>query len=86
MLVAKLVPSGQVVGFLNAERMLFDYLYVDSLAVSEQYRRGGIGKKLMNKILEMGKLQHQHRIWLLAVADNEKSNKFYKSLGYKSKF
>lgn len=56
-------------------------MYVSRLVVDEKYRRKGIGKSLMEKVLEENEKNGKHT--MLGVSSyNEAANKLYQSLGF----
>lgn len=81
-LIVKDIASPQkVIAFIIAEKMLFDYLYIDIFAVREEYRGLGIGTVLINKMLEYGKLHKFNATWLVTGKDNIVANKLYQKSG-----
>ena len=57
-------------------------MYVPELIVSQNYRFKGIGKKLINFSIELGKEKKCHRIRLESGNQRIESHKFYKHLGF----
>ena len=57
-------------------------LYIPELIVSQNYRSQGIGKKLINSSIEIGKEKKCHRIRLESGNQRIESHKFYKHLGF----
>ena len=57
-------------------------MYVPELIVSQNYRSKGIGKKLINFSIELGKEKKCHRIRLESGNQRIESHKFYKHLGF----
>ena len=57
-------------------------MYVPELIVSQNYRFKGIGKKLINFSIELGKEKKCHRIRLESLNQRIESHKFYKHLGF----
>tara|TARA_B110000014_G_scaffold70790_1_gene48332 strand:+ start:728 stop:1177 length:450 start_codon:yes stop_codon:yes gene_type:complete len=59
-------------------------LYVPELIVSQNYQSQGIGKKLINFSIEIGKEKKCHRIRLESGNHRIESHKFYKHLGFEN--
>jgi len=59
-------------------------LYVPELIISQQYHNQGIGKKLLNSSIELGKEKKCHRIRLESGNQRTESHKFYKHLGFEN--
>ena len=57
-------------------------LYIPELIVSQNYRSQGIGKKLINFSIKLGKEKKCHRIRLESGNQRIESHKFYKHLGF----
>jgi ribosomal protein S18 acetylase RimI-like enzyme len=68
---------GTVVGGFDGRRGM-----VYHLAVSEQYRRKGIGALLMNELEHRLKLKGCIRCYLLVTVENESAMDFYKKRGW----
>ena len=59
-------------------------LYVPELIVSQNYQYQGIGTKLINFSIELGKEKKCHRIRLESGNQRLESHKFYKHLGFEN--
>ena len=59
-------------------------LYVPELIVSQNYQSQGIGTKLINFSIELGKEKKCHRIRLESGNQRIESHKFYKHLGFEN--
>lgn len=57
-------------------------LYIPELVVREKYRKFGIGSKLINSCIEIGKKKNCHRIRLESGNQRTSSHQFYKHLGF----
>ena len=57
-------------------------LYIPELIVSQNYHSKGIGKKLLNFSIKLGKEKKCHRIRLESGNQRIESHKFYKHLGF----
>lgn len=77
----------EIVGFLS---MIFlprlnrtqPELYVPELIIREGCRNKGIGQKLINSCIEIGKKKKCHRIRLESGNLRQESHQFYKNLGF----
>ena len=59
-------------------------LYVPELIVSQHYQNQGIGKKLLNSSIELGKEKKCYRIRLESGNQRTESHKFYEHLGFEN--
>lgn len=57
--------------------------YIDSIAVKKEYRRQGVGRKLMAYAEKAAVSNSYNKISLLCSYSNNKAYKLYKSLGYR---
>ena len=57
-------------------------MYIPELVVKKDFRYSGIGKKLVNSCIELGKKNNCYRIRLESGNQRTESHKFYKSLGF----
>jgi len=57
-------------------------MYIPELVVKKDFRYSGIGKKLVNSCIELGKKNNCYRIRLESGNQRKESHKFYKSLGF----
>ena len=57
-------------------------LYIPELIVSEKYQKSGIGSKLIDSCVELGKKKQCHRIRLESGNQRIASHEFYKNLGF----
>jgi GNAT superfamily N-acetyltransferase len=55
---------------------------LDELFVDENYRRAGVGKMLMNMILDKAKELGCYRLFIESHYDHKGAHKFYESLGF----
>ena len=72
--------DGILVGGLNAYMSAFHILYVDTMFVAEQYRRQGIGRKIMSEMEHQAKELGVNLIRLDTF--DWQGYEFYKSLDY----
>lgn len=57
-------------------------MYIPELVVKKDFRYSGIGKKLVNSCIDLGKKNNCYRIRLESGNQRTESHKFYKSLGF----
>ena len=85
-LVAQIVNS-KIIGmisivFLSRLNQNTSEMYVPELIVSQNYHSKGIGKKLLNFSIKLGKEKKCHRIRLESGNQRIESHNFYKHLGF----
>ncbi len=61
---------------------MFKYMYLDDLKVSQEYRKQGIGKALMEKAMETAHERNYNGIYTIAQDNNVSACKFYLSVGF----
>lgn len=71
-----------VIGYIGSW-FLSDLIHITTLAVHPDYRRKGIGEKLMSYILDIGKKEKYKTCVLEVRVSNEKAINLYKKLGFK---
>ena len=77
--------GGVIVGFVSA----VDYvhpdkprqLWVNEVGVASAHRRGGIGRQLLQLMIEHGRALGCTEAWVLTDSDNEAANSLYRSAG-----
>jgi ribosomal-protein-alanine N-acetyltransferase len=79
-LVAKL--DGEIVGYAIGEKNKDSGLII-SVAVKKEWRRRGIGRKLMEKLLENFKKGGIKIVFLHVREENKEAINFYQALGFK---
>lgn len=62
-----------------------DVLFVDDLAVKEEYRSQGIGTKLLEAVKEKVRIEHLDGLELQVNARNAAARKMYEKLGFTEK-
>lgn len=81
LLVAR--AKGQIVGFFIGMRHFGGVAFGSHLAVLKDFRRKGIGKKLILRWEEIAKKQGAHALVLQTIAKKTENVKFYESLGFR---
>ena len=81
------IDNSKIIGmismvFLSRLNQNTSEMYVPELIVSQNYRSKGIGKKLINFSIELGKEKKCHRIRLESGNQRIESHNFYKHLGF----
>lgn len=77
----KAEENGKIVGTIFG-KFESGVIYITTFIVDKDARRKGIGRILIDKVVESGKKFGAHKIWLITGADWE-ANKFYQKLGFK---
>lgn len=72
--------DGHFIGGLTATRD-FDSIYIDYFVVEQEYRKSGIGRKLLLRLEEIAKEKNVKRIMLNTYSFQ--SPGFYEKMGYK---
>jgi ribosomal protein S18 acetylase RimI-like enzyme len=60
------------------------FLVIEDMIVDKQFRRKGIGKKLMNELDTIAKLNGCNQIILVTGEDRLEAHKFYEKLGFEA--
>lgn len=71
-----------IVGYIGSW-FLSDLIHITTVAVHPDYRRKGIGEKLMNYILDIGKKENYKTCVLEVRVSNERAIELYKKLGFR---
>jgi predicted N-acetyltransferase YhbS len=79
--------NGTLVGFVTFSiRLVVRYpkpiAELDELFVDEKYRRKGVGKLLMNRVLEKSKELECYRLFIESHYDHKVAHKYYEALGF----
>lgn len=59
-----------------------EMLYVDQISINEKFRKKGVGKKLMEKALDLAKELQLSEIQLDHWVQNEEAGNFFKQMGF----
>ena len=83
------IDNSKIIGmismvFLSRLNQNTSEMYVPELIVSQNYHSKGIGKKLINFSIKLGKEKKCHRIRLESGNQRIESHKFYKHLGFEN--
>ena len=86
LLVAKY--EGKVIGMITMQRLISsaegDYVgQIEDLVVNDEYRKMGVGSRLINKMRSMAVEYGYKRIQLAADVDNANALQFYNRRGFK---
>ncbi|AFM41070.1 acetyltransferase [Desulfosporosinus acidiphilus SJ4] len=76
--------EGKCIGYIRfvLNGMFYDFPYVCNIAVKENFRRQGIGKRLLGFFEDIG-FMHSDKVFLLVSGFNKQAKKLYESIGYK---
>lgn len=75
---------GLVTCFVNFSTFkVKSYLYIHDIIVESKYRNKGVGRKLMEKCIEIAKERKYCKVTLEVRDDNDNAKKLYESLGFK---
>ena len=75
--------NNSVIGFLIAEFMLGNFVWLDGIVVTAKYRSRGVGAKLFHRLVAIVKQKGKKHIYLMAPKLNIRTKRFYKSVGMK---
>ncbi|HEX9580564.1 MAG TPA: ribosomal protein S18-alanine N-acetyltransferase [Gemmatimonadales bacterium] len=73
--------GGRIVGYLFS-RSAADEAEVLNLAVAPEYRRAGLGRRLLETVIDRWKTRGLKRVYLEVRASNEPAQAFYQALGF----
>jgi [ribosomal protein S18]-alanine N-acetyltransferase len=71
----------EVVGFVTIKNDFLHGSYIRRIAVKEECRGGGIGRRIM-ELIEKRVFDHDPNIFVCVSSSNPRARKFYKDLGY----
>lgn len=82
--VCKVMDHGTIVAFLSIEvhHEEEEYIYLDDLSVTREYRNKGIGTSLIKRAEEYAKEIGIHSVYLHVETANISAFRLYKRLGY----
>lgn len=73
--------DGEIVGFYIASKVL-DLVEIFTIAVDEDFRKRGIGRKLLSHLIENSKASGAREIWLEVSVKNFKAIELYEKFGF----
>lgn len=77
----KAMENGNIIGSISGYCEA-GVVYVGSLIVDKNYRKQGVGEKLMEEVVNFGKQSKAHKIWL-TTGKNWQAVNFYEAIGFK---
>lgn len=66
----------------QSEKIDDDSLEIERIYVKSKFQKHGLGKKLLNKALEMANKENKKMVWLGVWEKNENAINFYKKMGF----
>jgi len=72
---------GQILGNVHKHLDKLTELYIDDLAVSDNYLRQGVASLLVRELIKIAKQEGCKQVWIATEPNNEPANKLYESLG-----
>ncbi len=82
MLVARLAGQGEIVGYLCAYSVLVE-VQLASVAVKNEFRRLGVGEKLVREMIRVGQGLGAQEVWLDVRESNLAARRLYVKLGFR---
>lgn len=70
------------VGLAVLAEAMFKYMYLEDLKVSQEYRKRGVGRALMEKAAEAAHERNYNGIYTIAQDNNVSACKFYLNVGF----
>ncbi|MDA9865437.1 GNAT family N-acetyltransferase [bacterium] len=78
------MDRGEVIGFVLGTTMMRpdkpNEFFVNEIGVHEDYRRQGVGRRLMERITELAMDRGCFGLWVLSKSDNKDAQAFYQAL------
>lgn len=74
--------DGKCVGYVLTYEQWNRYLYLDNLLVLKEYRRYGVGSRLLDGAMELAKSLGKIGVWLICQDNNLGACRFYLKNGY----
>lgn len=74
--------DGKVVGMVALEKKPNDEGELRRMSVNAEYRRHGLGRKIVTHLETWAKTSGYKRVWLSTSANQTNASKFYPSIGY----
>lgn len=79
------VIDNNIVGYIAFEIINNSFIYIDELAVKEDFQNKKIAKQLLDELYNYAKYININRVELGCWSFNKKAMNLYKSIGYKEK-
>jgi diamine N-acetyltransferase len=83
--VAEDEEEKKIIGYISYFYAYYTWIgksiYIDDIFLKEQYRKQGLGKKLIEKIFDLAKKENCKKVRWQVSSWNKKAISFYKSLG-----
>lgn len=84
------IAHNQVIGFVSAVHYVHPdkpcpELWINEVGVAENYRRQGLGKRLINAVFEIARKLGCHEAWVLTERENIAAMNLYSAVGNGSK-
>ncbi|TYA84426.1 GNAT family N-acetyltransferase [Seonamhaeicola marinus] len=73
---------GWIHGFYSIRVESDSFVEIGGLVVGEDYRKNGIGKKLVNRVIEWTKLKNYEKVRVRCNVIRKESHRFYEKIGF----
>ena len=73
---------GWIHGFLSLRIESEFFVEIGGLVVNENFRKNGIGKKLVDKVIEWSKLKNCEKVRVRCNVIRKESHRFYENIGF----
>lgn len=80
----KIIATCNIAVILNLTRSGRPYGIIENVITDENYRRKGIGRKIINAGLRFAKDKNCYKVVLLSSIKRKESHEFYESIGFDS--
>jgi len=82
---AAVLPDGQIIGYATYTFVYYTWIgksiYMDDLYVKPEFRGTGLGKQLINSVIDFAKENDCHKVKWQVSHWNVKAKEFYRGLG-----
>lgn len=82
-LEGKLIASCILVVVPNLTRNARPYALIENVVTHTDYRRQGIGKRLLQQVLQFAWSQDCYKVMLLSGVDRKEAHQFYEQVGFR---
>ena len=79
-----LEQNGEIIGF-GIFNVRINRAHIMNMCVAPEYRRHGLGRRIMLHMLSMAKKNHARRAWLEVRATNRTAILLYRKLGFRAR-